>query len=34
MIARLTHQRRLSKEKELFGNVAPQRHLFKEFGIE
>lgn len=25
---------RLSKEKELFGNEAPQRHLFKEFGIE
>lgn len=24
---------RLSKEKELFGNEAPQRHLFKEFGI-
>ena len=24
---------RLSKEKELFGSEAPQRHLFKEFGI-
>lgn len=25
---------RLSKEKELFGDNAPQKHLFKEYGIE
>lgn len=25
---------RLRKEKELFGDEAPQRHLFKEYGIE
>lgn len=25
---------RLRKEKELFGEDAPQKHLFKEYGIE